>query len=97
MDAIDGCVVGCNGGPEASRKGMKLLDFIPFNPVDKRTAATYVELATGNIRRATKGMTGIIIESKFLDCFCMFVVSLLIVVSLLSLLPKQDLRDGGSA
>ncbi|CED83133.1 plasma membrane h()-atpase 1 [Phaffia rhodozyma] len=62
MDAIDGCVVGCNGGPEASRKGMELLDFIPFNPVDKRTAATYVETATGNIRRATKGMTGIIID-----------------------------------
>ncbi|KAL7416405.1 plasma membrane H+ ATPase [Mrakia frigida] len=62
MDAIDGCVVQCAGGPENARAGIQLLDFKPFNPVDKRTEATYVELSSGQVKRATKGMTGIIIE-----------------------------------
>jgi len=42
--------------------GIKVLDFKPFNPVDKRTEATYREEATGKLKRVTKGMTGIIIE-----------------------------------
>lgn len=62
QDAIDGCVVECAGGPEVARDGVKLLDFVPFNPVDKRTEATYIELASGNVKRVTKGMTGIIID-----------------------------------
>jgi H+-transporting ATPase len=62
QDAIDACVVGCVGAPEKAREGIKLLDFKPFNPVDKRTEITYSEDSTGKIKRVTKGMTGVIIE-----------------------------------
>lgn len=61
QDAIDSCVTGSVGLGQA-REGIKILDFKPFNPVDKRTEATYVENATGKMKRVTKGMTGIIIE-----------------------------------
>jgi H+-transporting ATPase len=62
QDAIDACVVGCVGDPARAREGIKLLDFKPFNPVDKRTEITYIEDATGKMKRVTKGMTGVIIE-----------------------------------
>lgn len=62
QDAIDGCVVGTLSDPKLAREGIKLLEFKPFNPVDKRTEITYVEESTGKLKRATKGMTGIIIE-----------------------------------
>jgi len=62
QDAIDTCVVGSIGDPARARAGIKLLDFKPFNPVDKRTEITYREESTGKIKRVTKGMTGIIIE-----------------------------------
>ena len=62
QDAIDTCVVGAIGDPARARAGIKLLDFKPFNPVDKRTEITYREEATGKLKRVTKGMTGIIIE-----------------------------------
>lgn len=62
QDAIDGCVVGTLGDVSLARKGIKLLDFKPFNPVDKRTEITYLDEADGKLKRATKGMTGIIIE-----------------------------------
>jgi len=62
MDAIDGCVVNCAGGPENARSGIKLIDFKPFNPVDKRTESTYIEQSSGAVKRVTKGMTGIIID-----------------------------------
>jgi len=61
QDAIDACVVGTVGA-EVARAGIKLLDFKPFNPVDKRTEITYTETETGKMKRVTKGMTGIIIE-----------------------------------
>ncbi|WVO24979.1 plasma-membrane proton-efflux P-type ATPase [Cryptococcus decagattii] len=63
QDAIDGCVVGTLPDPNQARAGIKLLDFKPFNPVDKRTEITYRdEMDGGKLKRATKGMTGIIIE-----------------------------------
>lgn len=62
QDAIDACVVGSLDEPARARTGIKLLDFKPFNPVDKRTEITYREESTGRLRRVTKGMTGIIIE-----------------------------------
>ena len=62
QDAIDMCVVNAIPDPAAARIGIKLLDFKPFNPTDKRTEITYTEDATGNMKRVTKGMTGIIIE-----------------------------------
>lgn len=37
-----------------ARAGIKELHFLPFNPVDKRTALTYVD-NNGNWHRASKG------------------------------------------
>ncbi|TDL22773.1 plasma-membrane proton-e [Rickenella mellea] len=62
QDAIDQCVVNAIGDPTRARQGIKLLEFKPFNPVDKRTEITYREESTGKLKRVTKGMTGIIIE-----------------------------------
>ncbi|KAF9027016.1 plasma-membrane proton-e [Hymenopellis radicata] len=62
QDAIDMSVVQAIGDTARARAGIKLLDFKPFNPVDKRTEITYREEATGKLKRVTKGMTGIIIE-----------------------------------
>ncbi|KAL0959810.1 hypothetical protein HGRIS_011491 [Hohenbuehelia grisea] len=62
QDAIDTSVVQAIGDPARARAGIKLLDFKPFNPVDKRTEITYREESTGKLKRVTKGMTGIIIE-----------------------------------
>ncbi|WVQ84945.1 plasma-membrane proton-efflux P-type ATPase [Cryptococcus sp. DSM 104549] len=63
QDAIDGCVVGTLPDPKQAREGIDLLDFKPFNPVDKRTEITYRDNRDGGkLKRATKGMTGIIIE-----------------------------------
>jgi H+-transporting ATPase len=62
QDAIDACVVGAIGDPARARAGIKLLDFKPFNPVDKRTEITYREEASGKLKRVTKGMTAAIIE-----------------------------------
>lgn len=56
------CVVNAIPDPAAARTGIKLLDFKPFNPTDKRTEITYTEDATGHMKRVTKGMTGSIIE-----------------------------------
>lgn len=61
QDAIDTCVVG-NVGAGVARQGIQLLDFKPFNPVDKRTEITYIDTASGQMRRVTKGMTGVIID-----------------------------------
>jgi H+-transporting ATPase len=61
QDAIDTCVVG-NVGTDVARRGIQLLDFKPFNPVDKRTEITYIDTASGQMRRVTKGMTGVIID-----------------------------------
>ncbi|PPR06522.1 hypothetical protein CVT24_001441 [Panaeolus cyanescens] len=62
QDAIDASVVTAMGDPARARAGIKLLDFKPFNPVDKRTEITYREESTGNLKRVTKGMTGVIIK-----------------------------------
>ncbi|KDR79899.1 hypothetical protein GALMADRAFT_242014 [Galerina marginata CBS 339.88] len=62
QDAIDTSVVAAIGDPARARAGIKLLDFKPFNPVDKRTEITYREESSGKLKRVTKGMTGIIIE-----------------------------------
>lgn len=62
QDAIDMSVVQALGDPQLAREGITLLDFKPFNPVDKRTEITYRENATGKLKRVTKGMTAIIIE-----------------------------------
>lgn len=60
QDAIDGCVVNTLGSTTKARDGIQVLDFKPFNPVDKRTEVTYLETATGKVKRATKGMASTI-------------------------------------
>ncbi|KAI8450347.1 H+-transporting ATPase [Phakopsora pachyrhizi] len=61
QDAIDKCVIETVGVHDA-RKGIQILDFKPFNPVSKRTETTYVDVATGEVRRVTKGMPTVIKE-----------------------------------
>ncbi|POW03580.1 hypothetical protein PSTT_10964 [Puccinia striiformis] len=61
QDAIDGCVVGTVGA-DVARRGIKLVDFKPFDPVSKRTEITYIDVATGEMRRVSKGMTGKIMD-----------------------------------
>lgn len=62
QDAIDSAVITSIGDSSRARAGIKLLNFKPFNPVDKRTEITYREEATGKLKRVTKGMTGIIVD-----------------------------------
>ena len=61
-DPIDSSVVQALDDPTKARAGIKLLDFKPFNPVDKRTEITYREESTGKLKRSTKGMAGIVID-----------------------------------
>ena len=42
--------------------GIKVLDFKPFNPVDKRTECTYRKESAGKLNHVTKGMIGIIVD-----------------------------------
>ncbi|XP_074273720.1 plasma membrane ATPase-like isoform X1 [Silene latifolia] len=54
QDAIDTCMVGMLSDPKEARAGIKEIHFLPFNPVDKRTALTYID-ESGNWHRASKG------------------------------------------
>ncbi|XP_027344900.1 plasma membrane ATPase 4-like isoform X2 [Abrus precatorius] len=54
QDAIDACIVGMLGDPKEARDGITEVHFLPFNPVDKRTAITYID-DKGNWHRASKG------------------------------------------
>jgi H+-transporting ATPase len=40
--------------PVQARAGIREVHFLPFNPVDKRTALTYID-GNGNWHRASKG------------------------------------------
>ncbi|WVZ94375.1 hypothetical protein U9M48_040274 [Paspalum notatum var. saurae] len=55
QDAIDAAMVGMLGDPREARDGIHEVHFLPFNPVDKRTALTYVDLADGTWHRVSKG------------------------------------------
>ncbi|KAL8166490.1 hypothetical protein V2J09_007989 [Rumex salicifolius] len=55
QDAIDAAMVGVLADPKEARAGIKEIHFLPFNPVDKRTALTYIDLADGNWYRVSKG------------------------------------------
>ncbi|KAL1165422.1 hypothetical protein V6Z11_A06G129000 [Gossypium hirsutum] len=61
QDAIDACIVGMLGDPKEARAGVTEVHFFPFNPVDKRTAMTYIE-ADGSWHRVSKGAPEQIIE-----------------------------------
>ncbi|KAH0652550.1 hypothetical protein KY289_030228 [Solanum tuberosum] len=54
QDAIDACMVGMLADPKEARAGIREVHFLPFNPVDKRTALTYID-NNGNWHRASKG------------------------------------------
>nr|ASM90209.1 plasma membrane H+ ATPase 1 [Sesuvium portulacastrum] len=54
QDAIDACMVGMLSDPKEARAGIREVHFLPFNPVDKRTALTYID-ASGNWHRVSKG------------------------------------------
>ncbi|KAL5755439.1 hypothetical protein ACOSP7_019867 [Xanthoceras sorbifolium] len=54
QDAIDAAIVNMLGDPKEARANIKELHFLPFNPVDKRTAITYID-SDGNCYRASKG------------------------------------------
>ncbi|CAM8960450.1 unnamed protein product [Rhodiola kirilowii] len=54
QDAIDASIVGMLGDPKEARAGLTEVHFLPFNPVDKRTAITYID-ADGNWHRCSKG------------------------------------------
>ncbi|KAL5679103.1 hypothetical protein ACJX0J_005488, partial [Zea mays] len=55
QDAIDAAMVGMLGDPKEARDGIEEVHFFPFNPVDKRTALTYIDLADGSWHRVSKG------------------------------------------
>ncbi|MBA0663887.1 hypothetical protein Goklo_003969 [Gossypium klotzschianum] len=61
QDAIDACIVGMLGDPKEARAGITEVHFFPFNPVDKRTAMTYIE-ADGSWHRVSKGAPEQIID-----------------------------------
>ncbi|KAL3528944.1 hypothetical protein ACH5RR_008266 [Cinchona calisaya] len=54
QDAIDACIVGMLADPKEARAGITEVHFLPFNPVDKRTAITYID-SHGNWHRVSKG------------------------------------------
>ena len=62
QDTIGACTVGSIPDLFKAHTSIKVLDFNPFNPVNKRTEVTYHEESTGKLKRVTKGMTGIIVE-----------------------------------
>ena len=55
QDAIDAAMVGMLADPKEAREGIEEVHFFPFNPVDKRTALTYIDLADGSWHRVSKG------------------------------------------
>ncbi|XP_038878560.1 ATPase 8, plasma membrane-type [Benincasa hispida] len=61
QDAIDACIVGMLGDPKEARGGITEVHFLPFNPVDKRTAITYID-RDGNWHRSSKGAPEQIID-----------------------------------
>lgn len=54
QDAIDAAIVGMLADPKEARAGIREVHFLPFNPVDKRTALTYID-SDGKWHRASKG------------------------------------------
>ncbi|XP_027189109.1 plasma membrane ATPase-like isoform X1 [Cicer arietinum] len=54
QDAIDAAIVGMLSDPQEARAGINGVHFLPFNPVDKRTALTYID-SDGYWHRSSKG------------------------------------------
>ncbi|GLT46205.1 hypothetical protein SLA2020_199790 [Shorea laevis] len=54
QDAIDAAIVNMLADPREARANIREVHFLPFNPVEKRTAITYID-SDGNWYRASKG------------------------------------------
>ncbi|PRQ53684.1 putative proton-exporting ATPase [Rosa chinensis] len=54
QDAIDAAIVGMLADPKEARANIQEVHFLPFNPTDKRTALTYIDLE-GKMHRVSKG------------------------------------------
>ncbi|KAG9443891.1 hypothetical protein H6P81_015231 [Aristolochia fimbriata] len=54
QDAIDTAIVSMLADPKEARTNITEVHFLPFNPVDKRTAITYID-SDGNWWRTSKG------------------------------------------
>ncbi|XP_073222607.1 ATPase 10, plasma membrane-type isoform X2 [Cicer arietinum] len=54
QDAIDAAIVNMLADPKEARANITEVHFLPFNPVDKRTAITYID-SDGYFYRASKG------------------------------------------
>ncbi|KAL7221786.1 hypothetical protein ACSBR1_023683 [Camellia fascicularis] len=61
QDAIDASIVGMLGDPKEARAGITEVHFLPFNPVEKRTAITYFD-SNDNWYRTSKGAPEQIID-----------------------------------
>ncbi|XP_050366555.1 plasma membrane ATPase 4-like [Argentina anserina] len=61
QDAIDAAIVNMLADPKEARAGVREIHFLPFNPVEKRTALTYID-SDGNWHRASKGAPEQILE-----------------------------------
>ncbi|KAL2502518.1 ATPase 8 [Forsythia ovata] len=61
QDAIDASIVNMLSDPKEARAGIKEVHFLPFNPVDKRTAITYID-SNGDWHRTSKGSPEQIID-----------------------------------
>ncbi|KAK7354401.1 hypothetical protein VNO80_19862 [Phaseolus coccineus] len=61
QDAIDASIVGMLSDPKEARAGITEVHFLPFNPVDKRTAITFID-SNGDWYRSSKGAPEQIIE-----------------------------------
>ncbi|EXB95573.1 ATPase 8, plasma membrane-type [Morus notabilis] len=61
QDAIDASIVGMLSDPKEARAGITEIHFLPFNPVDKRTAITYTD-NNGDWHRCSKGAPEQIID-----------------------------------
>ncbi|CAK9881780.1 unnamed protein product [Sphagnum jensenii] len=55
QDAIDAAIVGVLADPKEARANITEIHFLPFNPVEKRTALTYIDHSNGKWYRASKG------------------------------------------
>ncbi|KAK1274335.1 ATPase 10, plasma membrane-type [Acorus gramineus] len=61
QDAIDTAIINMLADPKEARANITEIHFLPFNPVEKRTAITYID-ADGNWYRASKGAPEQILE-----------------------------------
>ncbi|EPS57651.1 hypothetical protein M569_17165 [Genlisea aurea] len=61
QDAIDASIVNMLGDPKEARAGITEVHFLPFNPVEKRTAITYHD-SNGEWHRCSKGAPEQIID-----------------------------------